>query len=124
MKKLLIFALIIFAATVAAISQTSVVAPINPTAQINNGVVYVEWQVSGPVTSFEITPIYVKGNTERRLAPATVYNRFALYSELQLKQDGTVFSGGTGPVKYRFAVKTINNTEVSPETKSNTITVK
>ena len=110
--------------SIKAYCQTIPEVPINTYVSVNNGVVYVEWQISGPVTSFEITAICVQGNTERRLSPATVYNRFAVYSEADLKQTANTLFGTTGPAKYRFAIRTLYNTLYSTETKTRTIQVK
>lgn len=120
----LLAALLVMLTVLRTSAQTTPEAPSSPTVAINNGVVYIEWQINGPVTSFEITPILVQGNAERRLNSAVVYNRFALYGETTLKQTANALTGTSGPAKYRFGIRTLYLTQYSPETKTKTITVK
>ena len=100
-------------------------APTNITIAQNNGVVNVEWQIVGAndSTFFQITPIFIKGNSQTRLASANVNNRFALYSGQALK-DSAVALGAGNTAKYKFAVKTIQQTQSSAETISSAANIK
>mgnify|MGYP006270095385 CR=1 FL=1 len=100
-------------------------APTNITVALNNGVVYIEWQIVGAndSTKFEVTPIFVKGNAQTRLASSIWGNRFAVLSGPALK-DSAIALGGGNTAKYKFGVKTIQGTEVSSETISQTLNIK
>lgn len=99
------------------------IAPITPTnaiAQLNGSVVNVTWTASGQYTGFEITPIYVQGNTERALVGRKL-NSLTInvtFDAIQLRNDAIALGAGNGPAKYRFAVKAVNGTLYSSETKT------
>lgn len=97
--------------------------PSNVTAQLNNGIVLVNWVYpSYPenVTGFEITPIYVQGNTERSLINRAKFstNISVVFDAAQLRNDATALGAGNGPAKYKFAVKAINGSITSSEVKT------
>ena len=100
-------------------------APTNITVALNNGVVYIEWQIVGAndSTKFEVTPIFLKGNTQTRLASSIWGNRFAVLSGPALK-DSAVALGGGNTAKYKFGVKTIQGTQVSSETISSALNIR
>ena len=91
--------------------------PTNITISLNNGVVYIEWKIVGAndSTKFKVTPIYVKGKTQTRLAPSIWGNRFALYSASAL-QDSAIALGAGNSIKYKFGIQTIQDTATSTET--------
>jgi hypothetical protein len=80
----------------------------------------------GPGIFFEITPIHVQGNTERRLVnrkkTSTTLN--TVFDAVQLRQDAIALGANNGPAKYRFAVVMNNGAQTSGETKTRTINIK
>jgi len=99
------------------------VAVSNVQSQLNNGIVLVTWVYpSYPqgVTGFEITPIYVQGNSERRLTGRTKFstNISEVFDAQQLRDDAVALGAGNGPAKYKFVVKAINGSASSNEVKT------
>lgn len=96
----------------------------NVSSQVNLNIVLVSWTLppAGTYDSFEITPVFVKGNTERKLvnrakievgmSPNTVFDA------RQLRDDAIALGAGNGPVKYKFIVKTIKGSQTSVEAKT------
>jgi len=87
----------------------------NLSSDVNLDIVLVSWTLpaDGTYDSFEITPIYVKGNSERLLV-----NRAKIetggpvnctFDARQLRMDAEALGQGRGPAKYKFMVKTIKN---------------
>jgi hypothetical protein len=97
--------------------------PLNVQSQVNNGIVLVNWTYpSYPqnLTGFEVTPVYVQGNTERRLTGRTKFstNISEVFDAQQLRDDAVALGAGNGPAKYRFIVKAVNGTASSNEVKT------
>jgi len=105
---------------------TSSTTPPPPTlvvSQVNLGIVLVTWvypQYPVGITGFEVTPIYVQGNTERRLVNRTKFSTGVseVFDEQQLRNDAIALGAGKGPIKYKFAVKSVNGTSASDEIKT------
>jgi len=87
----------------------------NLSSDVNLDIVLVSWTLpaDGTYDSFEITPIYVKGNTERLLVNrAKIETGGAVnctFDARQLRMDAEALGQGRGPAKYKFIVKTIKN---------------
>lgn len=96
------------------------VASSNVEATLNGSNVNVTWQSLGSFTSFQITPIYVQGNTERRLTNRTITSTTTNvnFDTQTLIQDARALGQGNGPTKYRFGVITKNGNLSSGETKT------
>lgn len=96
------------------------VAPLNVDAQQTADAVNVTWTSTPPHTSFEITPIFVQGNTERRVINRTVTSNTTnvAFSAAMLRDDAIALGASRGAIKYRFAVTTYNGNVASPESKS------
>ena len=104
-------------------NNTPLPAPSNVTSQVNNGIVLVVWvypTYPQNITGFEITPVYVQGNTERRLTNRTKFstNISEVFDEQQLRNDAIALGAGRGPIKYKFIVKAVNATTSSDESKT------
>jgi hypothetical protein len=107
-------------------SCTSPVAPNDPanvTSQVNNGIVLVVWTYPNypqNLTGFEVTPIYVQGNTERILTARKVFstNISTVFDAAQLRNDAIALGAGNGPAKFKFVVKAVNGTVYSNEVKT------
>lgn len=103
--------------------STTPSAPTLVVSQVNNGIVLVTW-VYPPypegITGFEVTPVYVQGNTERKLVNRTKFstNVSEVFDAQQLRNDAIALGAGNGPVKYKFLVKSINGNLSSGETKT------
>ena len=96
-------------------------APFNVTSQLSLNTALVEWDMlNGPYTGFEITPVYVQGNTEKRLVnrtkTSTVLN--VTFDATQLRLDALALGAGNGPSKFKFIVKATNGNTSSPEGKT------
>lgn len=92
----------------------------NLDANVNGSNVLVTWGASGEYCSFDVIPVYVQGNTERRLTNRTisVNTNSANFSTTQLYQDARALGQGNGPAKYKFVVVTKNGTLMSLESKT------
>lgn len=104
-------------------TQTIPPAPTLVVSQVNNGIVLVTWvypQYPNGVTGFEVTPIYVQGNTERRLTNRTKItgNVSEVFDEQQLRSDAIALGAGKGPIKYKFVVRSLNGSAASNEIKT------
>lgn len=95
-------------------------APVNVDANQSGSEVIVTWGASGDYCQFEITPVYVSGNTERRLTNRKVvsYTNQTTFSAPQLIADARALGAGNGAVKYRFIVTAVNGSYHSIEAKS------
>lgn len=100
--------------------QLSPETPTNVLSQINGASVSVTWSSTGVYTSFEITPIYIQGNTERRLTNRMVISSslIANFDATQLRNDAIALGNGNGPAKYRFVVRAKNGSISSGESKT------
>lgn len=111
------------------VTCTQPIAPITSTntdVLLNGGSVSVSWTNGGSYTSFDITPIYVQGNTERRIINRTinVTSLNANFNTQMLIQDARALGAGNGVIKYKFSIKTYNGTLYSIETKTKSINIK
>jgi hypothetical protein len=108
------------ATVIDSIQYTVPLAPVNVDGSQNGSDVIVTWGASGDYCQFEVTPIYVQGNTERYLTNRKVvsYTNSIKFSASQLIADARALGAGNGAVKYRFAVTTINGFYRSPEGRS------
>lgn len=108
-----------YGATTACV-QITPQTPTNVTAQVISTSVNVSWTATSPYTGFEVTPIYVQGNTERALTGRKQFVTSANvgFDASQLKNDAIALGAGNGPAKYRFAVKAINGNITSNEAKT------
>lgn len=111
------------------ISCTPAVAPspvLTTDVNSNGGSTVVNWNGTGTYTSFEITPIYVQGNTERRVTNRTVNTSSSSYtfSNQTLIQDARALGAGNGTIKYRFVITAINGNLRSNEVKTKTTNVR
>lgn len=94
------------------------------TSQVNLDIVLVSWTLpqEGTYDSFEITPVFVKGNTERKLVNRAKIETGApvntTFDARQLRNDAIALGAGNGPAKYKFIVKTIKGDQTSVEVKS------
>jgi len=99
------------------------IAVTNVQAQLNNGIVLVTW-VYPPypqgVTGFEITPVLVQGNTERKLVGRTKFstNISEVFDAAELRNDAIALGAGNGPSKYKFIVRSVNGSVYSAESKT------
>jgi hypothetical protein len=99
------------------------VAVLNVQSQLNNGIVLVTWAYpSYPdgITGFEITPIFVQGNTERTITGRTKFstNISVVFDAAELRSDAISLGAGNGPAKYKFVVRAVNGTAYSAEVKT------
>lgn len=92
----------------------------NADANVVGSDVKVTWGVSGDFCKFEVTPIYVQGNTERKLNNRTisVTSNLATFNTSLLYQDARALGNGNGPAKYRFGIVTVNGNQRSAEVKT------
>lgn len=97
--------------------------PFNVQASVQPNDVLVTWGASGDYCQFEITPIAVKGNMEKRLTNRMVvsYNSSVLFDRQQLITDHRMIFGVDKkfPPRYRFSVVSINGSNRSTEETSN-----
>lgn len=108
---------------ISAKAQISPLPPTNVTSQVNNGIVLVVWlfpTYPENITGFEVTPIYVQGNTERKLTSRTKFstNISEVFDAQQLRNDAVLLGAGNGPIKYKFVVRSVNGTLYSSESKT------
>jgi hypothetical protein len=86
-------------------------------------------------TDFVFTPIYVKGNTERRLTNLAQSTRttnqgniganmYCWFNKQQLIDVAVALGAGNGPIKFKFGIVTYNNTFASPEVKSSAVNIR
>lgn len=102
------------------------IAPNTPTdvaSQLNNGIVLVTWSYQNypqNLTGFNITPVFVQGNMERKLINRSKFstNISEVFDAQQLRNDAIALGAGNGPAKYRFIVTAVNGTITSGEVKS------
>ena len=97
--------------------------PTDVTSQVNNGIVLVNWNYANypqNLTGFEITPVFVQGNTERKLINRAKFstNISVVFDAQQLRNDAIALGAGNGPAKYRFIVTAINGSATSAEVKT------
>lgn len=97
--------------------------PIDVASQLNNGIVLVTWTYTNypqNLTGFYVTPVYVQGNTERKLVNRTKFstNISEVFDAQQLRNDAVALGAGNGPAKYRFIVVAVNGSINSVEVKS------
>lgn len=133
MKKILLLLVLIASVAITSNAQTfnninctdSIVpTPIGySSVRVDGGFVVVYYQSSTPCYSnFLVTPIYVRGNTEQRISNLAVYtggSQIYNFNKQQLIDAAIALGARPGsPIKYRFAVITINNTLTSPEVKT------
>ena len=105
------------------VTATTPPAPTLVVSQVNNGIVLVTWvypQYPNGITGFEVTPVYVQGNTERRLVNRAKFSTGVseVFDAQQLRNDAIALGAGNGPVKYKFIVRSVNGTATSGETKT------
>lgn len=94
----------------------------------NGGLIVVRYQSSTPCyTDFKITPIYVRGNIERRLtglAESTGGSQTWTFDKQKLINAAIALGARQGSqIKIKFGVITYNTTLTSPEVKSSSIQV-
>lgn len=130
MKKLLL-SLSIFIASFTAKAQTfnntNCTDSIIPTpigyssVRVDGDLVVVYYQSSTPCYSdFIVTPVYVKGNTERRLTNLTQFtggSQICRFNKQQLI-DAALLLGTNNNIKYKFIVITVNSILRSSEAKT------